>query len=487
MTETASESLSGRAKRGGMWVLAGKAFEAGARMVGNIILTWLLFREAFGVLVPVNVFLVGLQLFSDVGIGPSIVRSKRGDDPVFLRTVWTIQVIRGFLLYAACWAFAGTYARMVGELITEGGMHEQEMIHDLLLVAGLSALFLGFRSPAWFTVDRNIAQGRKTLVLILSQVIGLLTMITWAWISPTPYALVAGGVVGVFSQAVLSHILLPCVGMRFRFEKEALAELYGFGRWIFLSTALVFFAMQVDRILITKLLDTAATGDFGIGFGLAVLIPTIVEAISGSVVFPSWMESFRRGDRQHSDRVRRSRLGLLSLCLAGLVGVITVAPTFFSLLYKDEYLGAALVTQLLCIPFWFRTLIGACSKALLVHGDSRSVSIGNFCVLVVKVPACWFGFHWIGLPGFMLGMAAGNVAGLLWLHHRLNCHGTRLFKQDFQATLLFAGFGAVGAWVAYFASSLPSYSGLALVAIVGLSLALIAIQPARRLLIKKVA
>lgn len=485
MAEPATTSLSGRAKRGGLWVLVGKAFESVSRLVGNIILAWLLFREAFGVLVPVRVFLVGMQLFSDIGIGPSIVRSKRGEDPTFLRTVWTVQVLRGFLLYGICWSVAGWYSKMVGQVVTEGGMREQEMIHDLILVAGFSALFLGFRSPSWFTLDRQIAQGRKTLILVLSQSIAVATMIVWAWISPTPLAMVAGGVTGALCQTIFSHLLLPGVSMRFKFERDALKELFGFGRWIFLSTALIFFAAQIDRILITELLETAPRGDFGIAFSVAVLVPMVLAAISGSVVFPAWMESFRNPDGYHQNRVRKSRLGLISLCIAGLVGVVTTAPTFFAIFYQDRYLGAAVITQLLCIPFWFSALIGSGSKALLVHGDSRSVSGANLLILLVKLPACWYGFEWLGLPGFILGLAFGNMMGLLRLHQRLAFHGTHLLKQDVFATLTLFGFGGVGYFVSVQAATLERVPGILLVGLVSISMAAISLQPARNLLMKR--
>ena len=219
---TAPQSLSGKAKRGGIWVLLGKAFEAGSRLISNVILAWLLFPEDFGVMVPVGVFMAGLRLFSDVGIGPSIVRSKRGDDPMFLRTVWTVQVIRGFLLYAICLAIAGPYARLIGETVTSTGMKEQEVIEQLLLIVGLSPFVMGFRSPAWFTLDRQIAQGRKTLITVISQVVSLITTITWAYYARSPIALVGGGVANALTQSVLSHLMLPGVKMRFQFEREAL-------------------------------------------------------------------------------------------------------------------------------------------------------------------------------------------------------------------------------------------------------------------------
>lgn len=481
MTDPAHQNLSGRALRGGLWVFLAKGFEAGSRLLGNIVLAWLLFEEAFGILVPVRVFLIGMQLFSDVGIGPSIVRSKRGENSLFLRTVWTVQVLRGLLLYAICWALAGPYSRLIGDPLTESGLPEQEMIHSLLLVAGLSAVFLGFRSPHWFTMDRRIAQGRKTMVLILSQAIGLVVMLTWAYFDRDPLAMVVGGVTGAFCQMLFSHLMLPGVGMRFRFDKDALRELFGFGRWIFLSTALVFFAGQIDRVIVSGLLDAGPRGLYGIALVIAALVPNILGSVSNSVVFPLWMASANKpGD--HQTRLRRSRAGLQGIGMCGLLTIVVVAPFFFTILYQEKYHGAAVLAQLLCIPFWFESLMASTSSVLLVHGDSKALSSGNFLVLLFKAPACWYGFQVGGLEGFILGVAVGNIAGLVCLHWRLHKHGTHLATQDFRATAMVLILGMLGFLATDYLMTLSLWAGVPLAALCLLILMVMPLLPARDLL-----
>lgn len=481
MVDPAHQNLSGRALRGGLWVFLAKGFEAGSRLVGNIVLAWLLFEEAFGILVPVRVFLIGMQLFSDVGIGPSIVRSKRGEDPLFLRTVWTVQVLRGVVLYGICWALAGPYSRMIGDPVTASGLPEQAMIHDLLLVAGLSAVFLGFRSPHWFTMDRRIAQGRKTMVLMLSQAIGLAVMLTWAYFDRDPLAMVVGGVTGAFCQMLFSHLLLPGVGMRFRFDRDSLRELFGFGRWIFLSTALVFFAGQIDRVIVSDLLDAGPRGLYGIALVIAALVPNILGSVSNSVVFPLWMASAqKKGD--HQARLRRSRAGLQGIGMCGLLTIVVVAPFFFTLLYEEKYFGAAFIAQLLCIPFWFESLLASTSSVLLVHGDSKALSSGNFLVLLFKAPACWFGFQWGGLEGFILGVAVGNIAGLVRLHLRLRHHGTHLAGQDLRATATVFALGMIGFLVSDYFMTWSLWVGVPAAGLALLVLMVLPLLPARDLI-----
>ena len=43
---------------------------------------------------------VVLGLLSDMGLRQNIIQSHRGDDPAFLNTAWTVQIIRGFVLFA---------------------------------------------------------------------------------------------------------------------------------------------------------------------------------------------------------------------------------------------------------------------------------------------------------------------------------------------------------------------------------------------------
>jgi O-antigen/teichoic acid export membrane protein len=485
MTEPTQSSLSSRAKRGGMWVVLRQGFDFGARLVSNIVLAWLLFPEDFGVLVPVSVFMVGMTLFSDIGIGPSVIVSPRGEDPAFMRTVWTVQVFRGFFLCGVCWALAGPYSRLIAEEVTSTGMREQDVVYTLVLIIGLSPLCDGFRSLLWFTADRRIAQGRKTLIQILSKVISLVTTITWAWIARSPVALVGGRVVYSLCETLLSHLLLPGIRMGFRLEKKALRELFGFGRWIFLSTALFFLASQVDRVIISDLLEAGPRGIFRIGSVMAALVPGALAAVSAAVVFPSWMKAFRVKDGGYAQRVLRSRQTLLSIGIAGVVGVVTIVPFFLQVLYADRYQGAASIAQLLCIAYWFESLRASATSALLVHGDSRALSGSNFMILIVKVPACWYGFQIYGLEGFLLGIALGNLAGLLRLHQRLRSHGIHLFFQDLRGTLLVALFGGTGYLVAEYAIKLPLPEGLLIAGGSVLGLSTIALRPAYALLLRR--
>jgi len=80
------ENIKKKAIKGAAFVLAGYGLSQALRLGGNLILTRLLVPELFGIMALARAFITGLLFFSDIGLRPSIIRSPRGDDPVFLNT-----------------------------------------------------------------------------------------------------------------------------------------------------------------------------------------------------------------------------------------------------------------------------------------------------------------------------------------------------------------------------------------------------------------
>ena len=61
------------------------------RFIGNLVLARLLTPDAFGLMAVVSTLMLGLNLLSDIGTGPTIIQSPRGAERVFLDTAWTMR------------------------------------------------------------------------------------------------------------------------------------------------------------------------------------------------------------------------------------------------------------------------------------------------------------------------------------------------------------------------------------------------------------
>src|ERR1700679_1935780 len=87
--------------KGAVWTTAAYGLGQVLRLATNIALTRFLSPEIFGLMVIVNALKYGVDLVADIGIGQNVIYNQNGNDPRFYNTAWTLQIIRGLLLFVA--------------------------------------------------------------------------------------------------------------------------------------------------------------------------------------------------------------------------------------------------------------------------------------------------------------------------------------------------------------------------------------------------
>ena len=88
------QSLKSVAIRNSKVEVGGHAATQAIRLVSNLILSRLLFPEAFGLAALVSILIVGMAMLSDVGVEQSVIQNPRGDDIHFLNTAWVLHLVR---------------------------------------------------------------------------------------------------------------------------------------------------------------------------------------------------------------------------------------------------------------------------------------------------------------------------------------------------------------------------------------------------------
>lgn len=397
---TQGSGLMARATRSAGLNLMGFGTGQVLRLASNLILTRLLFPEAFGVMAMVSVFLMGLAMFSDVGVGPAIMQSKRGDDRDFLNTAWTIQIIRGACLFVVACVLTWPMALYFGE---------PDLVY-YLPVAALTQLILGFLPTRHETANRHLRAGRVTVLDILTQIIGLVVAITLAWWWQSVWALVISGVVSSAAQVILFDLFLPGERNRLRWEAAARHELIHFGKWVFLSTIAGFAIGQADKVVIGGYLSTHDFGIYNIGFFWASFPLMMGSVVVRKVMIPIYRESPPGESRANFLRLRRMRV----LATGGMIALVMV-PAFFGgwlieTLYDPRYLAAGGVVVLIS-AMQIPAIIGVTyDQAALAAGDSRRFFVLAATRAVFVVSAMVIGVNLWGLPGVLVGQGAAMLA-----------------------------------------------------------------------------
>lgn len=425
-------SLRSRAIQGTAWMIVGQVGQHGLRFASNLILTRLLVTSDFGLMLAVTVFLQGLAMFSDIGINAAIIQHPRGDDPKFLDTAWTVQVLRGLLLSLLCLVLSGPYAAFVGK-----------PIGTLLPVAGIALLFEGLGSTALATLNRHLSMRRLMLFQLRIQLAATVFTVCYAFVFRSVWALVAGALFASCLRMVLGHLLFPERRSRFAWHREHLATLVGFGLWIFLNTLLGFAADQTDKVVFSRLLSEDDAGRYAIAVLIAGMPYLLMVQFGSAIAFPLFGRARDEGldIAMVMHRVKFATLVPGGLCASAL---LAACPSLVEFLYPEDYWAAGWMVLPVTAGQWFRILCLAPANALFALGRLSWLFGANIFRMLGYAIFVAIGWSTAALPGALVGFAAGEVFGAAvyavgCIRHRLGWP-----RVDAGFTLLLAASAAAG-------------------------------------------
>ena len=405
------------------WTIGGRGATLVIRLGSNLILTRLLFPEAFGLMALVQVVLGGVQMFSDVGIRGSILQHDRGEDERFLNTAWTIQVIRGLVLCAGICLLTWPMSRL----------YEEDMLLLVLPVMGISAVIAGFESTARFSLDRQILPQKKIMIALASQLSALMVTVPWAWLYPSVWALVGGGLVSTAAKVVLSHFMIPQYKNRFSWDSPAARALFQFGIWVFLSTGLTFVMKQGDRLVLGKILTSSELGVYSVAFFMSQSMIQVLDSVSKSVLFPVYSKLARREPGEFRQKLFQLRALLLGLTLPVAWGIAIFGKPLVEFLYDERYADAGWMLQLLGVGLVGQIVTLTTERVLMARGSSFGYMVFQVCRSAFFIIGMVIGYMVGDVPGLLLGISMARWAQYIVLAAQIRRYGAWLPKLDLAA------------------------------------------------------
>ncbi|MCB9604100.1 MAG: oligosaccharide flippase family protein [Sandaracinus sp.] len=429
------------AARGSVFELGGYLATYVLRFVSSAVLRSLLFPAAFGLMEVINGISIGLIMLSDVGIQQAIIQSPRGDEQRFLDTAFTMHVVRGLGLWvvALVLAYPAAWVTDSPELAT------------LIPVATLGNVVLGFQSTSEYTLRRRMMLGRIIGIEVFCQLMALGTTITWASLSPSVWALIAGGLVNVTFRVALSHWLAGVVGYRNRFAWDAgvRKEIFEFGKWITGSSAVDFMSMWGDRLLLVGLLGTSVSGVYA----TAVLIAETFSGALNRVVHGVFYPLFSRVAREDFSALQgvyyqaRKRFDVLSMTATG--GLSALGPWVIEFLFDSRYVDAGWILRILCVRSAFQCVLAPCETCITALGHTRFGFYQNLARAIWVAAGVPIGFWLGGVVGVVWVVAFAGVPPMLVLWPKFAKLGLLRLDRELFAWGLFAFGAAIGFGVDY--------------------------------------
>ncbi|MBS0477845.1 MAG: oligosaccharide flippase family protein [Proteobacteria bacterium] len=388
MTEAVSplKPLAGRALaasrdplvRRAAWLTLPFGVQQAIRLGTSIVLARLLAPEMFGVMVLINTLRTGTELLSDLGIGQSVVRSPHANNRTFLDTAFTVQLARGVLLMvfalAAAWPVAHAY--------------NNPELAKIIAVASLTFLFTGLQSPDLFLMQRDIRVAHRGIFGMVTVVAQSVITIGLAWWWGNVWALVWGLVLSTFFSTAMTFAFAPFRMPRLTWHPEYWNEIFHFGKWVFLSTAIYFAAISTDKIYFSAVLPLGLVGIYGVARTFSDMLTALAQRFGSFLVFPKVVELRQRRDEVSATFQHKRRLALGAIAVA-LAFALAVSDRAILLLYDARYQAAAFILPVLFAGAWFAVLAAFGEATLFGLDRPRASAAGNlakFLVLIVGLP-----------------------------------------------------------------------------------------------------
>lgn len=424
--ETPQENKSKKALRAGTFVLAGYGLSQIIRLLSNIVLTRLLVPEFFGIMALAQVVFQGLSLFSDIGISQSLIRSPKSSDEKFVNTAWTLQVIRGLILFAVMILISYPIARF----------YKEDLLIYIIPVLSINSILMGLQSTSLVILNKELNLGKLTYIEVVVQILSTVFIIILAYFFRNVWALVIGGLCSSTIRTIWSHLLKSEIKNRFHLEKGAVKELLSFGKWILLSTAMMFLATQSDRLLFGKLFTLSFFGVYNIAVIFAELPKQVITQISGRVLYPL-ISSFSHLPRKELKKKIEKQRKIMLLLLLLLVALLTCfGDVLIIKIYDQRYVDAAWILPLLAIGIWPLILYATIDRSLYAIGKPNYSAVGNslkFIYMLISVPTA---YHFAGNFGAVLAVALNDIPVYLVTNFGLLKEKLSLLKQDLLATFV---------------------------------------------------
>lgn len=422
--------LQRAAAKGALWVFGAFALGQAVRLGSSLVLSRLLFPEAFGIMRVLMVVVGIVGMLSDAGLRGSIIAHKRGNEPDFYNTAWTLQCLRGVAVAAVVSGLAAPLANY----------YDLPELSFLLPAVGLSLMFRGLQSTAVFTLSRQVNPKPGAILDLVVRVGSVAIMVGLAFVWKSVWVLALGMILSNVGSGLATHFLIKGYRNRWRWDKEAVRAQLRFGKWVFLSSALAALLGQGGSAVVAKLLTDNMLGVYSIALLLSEAVTQAMQTVATKVLQPLYAKFVSGNRKRLRGRMFKVRGALLALALPPLWVLGVFGQEIVDLLFDERYVQAGWMLRVLAAGSMGTLIIGTAEMLFVASGDSRSHLIHKAVGATFFVLCMAAGYSVGGFKGVLVGMSAGRILGYLPMAFLLRRRGAWLPKLD---AVAFAASGAV--------------------------------------------
>ena len=303
-------------------LLSLQLIQRGLGIVSTLILARLLLPEHFGVVALVMIALQFFELLVETGNQQYIIQKTEVSD-TDLNTAWSMDIS---IKSAMCLV-------IIMLSVPIASFFDTPALAPALAVASVTLPIRALKTPGMMLLAREINYRPVFRLTLWQKLLSFATVVTWAFISPSHWAMIAGTVVSAVVFTIGSYRVHD---FRPSWTLAHLGQQWRFSQWLLMRGIVGFTRSQIDNLMVSRWFGTTQLGGYNL-----VREVSLLPALSAIIPMTEpLLAAIAEGKKEADTLAFRVRLGM-----ALLITVLTPI-TAFIMMYPE------LIVRVLLGPDW---------------------------------------------------------------------------------------------------------------------------------------
>ncbi|MCG2767681.1 MAG: lipopolysaccharide biosynthesis protein [Anaerolineae bacterium] len=337
--EIVTANLRKQATKGMFWVTVARIATRALSFAATLILARLLVPDDFGLVWVADLAVNAFLLLQEMGLGAALIyRKDRLEEAA--NTAFFAMVGGSLFLYLV----ALLTAPYLAAVFSKDPIIIPQII-PILRVLSLTLVISALGRVPQALLAKEMDFKRKIMPGLLGGLIGASVSIALALTGFGVTAIVLGR---LCSSVVSAATVWFFVDWRpaLSFDLGLAREMLGYAKHILASQVMVFFITNIDDGFVSRLLGTAALGEYGLAYKISNTPATEISRLVSEVMFPTFSKVGDDRERMKRIYLRTTRyVAMLSVPLS--LAIIAFAEYFVYAAYGRKWEGAIVPMQLL--------------------------------------------------------------------------------------------------------------------------------------------
>lgn len=402
--------LNNKIVRGLGWMSLATFGTQALRLVFKLILAKLLLPEHYGIIGMATVFISFVESISELGMNSALIQKKKGNltQSYYDTAFWSnliISIIGYIIVVLAVAPFAAWF-------------YKEDILLQLIPVVGVSIIINSLYVIPKVILTRKMNFKPQAFIEISAAVSSGIVAVILAFQGYGVWALAFNGILISLASTVLYFFKVRWVP-EFQFDVAVFKDLFDFGSKVLVENIFSFFTLNIDYILIGKLIGGAALGAYTLAFILTSTFMKQVVKIINKVLYPAYSAIQDSAEKIGHYYLRLAKLNNLLMAPIMLV-FIALGDAVIHVGFGDEWTESIFPLRVLALAVIISSIGGSSSIVMRSMGrPDLSMKLNMLCTSFSTVPAVIIGSTLYGVKGAALGILADRVIRFIFYQQQV--------------------------------------------------------------------